>query len=359
MNKLRTRYCSRGSLLALAALAAACGSDSSDAVGTHSSSAGNTNDGDDAGSDNGGTSGTISAQPTQASDPSAPLVGKFTVSMPPADPATGVTESAAFQGVVRDGPAVEMTSWAVLESDDFCTLYEPSIPFCDPACASGAACVTGNVCQTYPTAHSLGPATITGLELADGTREFSITPLRPNFNYLPGASITLLNPPLAEGAAMQLTTAGGDYEPITLVALGIAPLDFHGEGGPLLFAPDAALLLEWTTPQRPDQSEIWVEVDISHHGGIKGKINCTAPDTGSLEIQQSMVSGLIDLGVAGYPTITLMRRSVGFANVEPGRVALEIISDLTLPLDIPGLVSCAGPEDCDAGQTCGTDRTCQ
>jgi hypothetical protein len=238
-------------------------------------------------------------------------------------------------------------------------LYEPSIPFCDPACESGAACVTGDVCQVYPMAHSLGNATVSGLQLEDGSSEFSITPLRPNFNYLPGASITLVNPPVAEGAPVQLTTTGGDYDAITLVALGVAALDFHSDGQPLPFAPDGPVLLEWTAPEDSDQSEIVIEVDISHHGGAKGKINCSAPDTGSLEISQPLVAGLIDLGVAGFPTIAIARRSVGYANIEPGRVTLEISSDLELPLEIPGLVSCAGPEDCESGQTCGTDRTCQ
>lgn len=351
------------SLLLILPVCSACGSSNSDPDTVMSSGGGSTNTGgstgDAAGTSASGSTGVISAQPTQASDPDAPLVGSFTVSMPAPDPATGVSEPAAFQGVVRDGPPVEMTSWSVLEEDEHCTLYAPSIPFCDPACESGAACVTGDVCQPYPTAHSLGQANLTGLELEDGTSEFSITPLRPNFNYLPGASVVLNNPPVAEGAPVQLSTDGGDYDPITLVALGIAPLDFQGDGEPLLFAPDAALLLEWTPPEHPNQSEMLIDVDISHHGGAKGKINCTAPDEGSLEISQALVSGLIELGAAGFPTITLTRRSAGFANIEPGQVALEIVSDLILPLDIPGLVSCTGPDDCEADQTCGTDRTCQ
>jgi hypothetical protein len=349
------------SLLLLLPVCSACGSADSDPSTAMSSGGGTANNGgtDTAGAGTAGNTGVISAQPSQASDPDAPLVGNFTVSIPAPDPGTGVSEPAAFQGVVRDGPAVEMISWSVLEADEHCTLYAPSIPFCDPACESGAACVTGDLCQVYPTAHSLGKATLTGLELEDGTSEFSITPLRPNFNYLPGASVVLNNPPVAEGAAVQLSTDGGDYDPITLVALGVAPLAFHGDGEPLLFAPDAALMLEWTPPERPAQSEILIDVDISHHGGANGKINCTAPDEGSLEISQSLVSGLIELGAAGFPTITLTRRSAGFANIEPGQVALEIVSDLILPLDIPGLVSCNGADDCEADQTCGTDRRCQ
>jgi hypothetical protein len=356
MNALRTPRGNRGSnlLLTLAAtLTLACGRDGNDAQQPQVSSAGNSNGG------NGGNTGPINAQPTQASDPDAPQVGSFTVSMPPPNPTTGDREAAAFQGVVRDGPAVESTSWSVVDEDEHCILYAPSIPFCDPPCESGSACVTGDVCQVHPTAHSLGKATIQGLELEDGTTEFAITPLRPNFNYLPGASVTLVNPPATEGDPVQLVTEGGDYEPLTLVALAIAPLDFHTDGEALPFEPDTALLLEWTAPESPEQSEIWIEVDISHHGGAKGKINCTAPDVGRLEIAQSLVSGLIDLGVAGYPTITLSRRSAGFANIEPGRVALEIVSDLELPLAIPGLISCTSPDDCSANQTCGTDRTCQ
>lgn len=325
-----------------------CGSDDAAPTNTTLSSGGSSS-----------ASGTEDLEPTRADNPQAPLVGNFTVSIPPPDPTTGERGSAAFQGVVRDGPPVETTSWSVIDEDEHCTLSQPSIPFCEPACESGSACVTGDVCQAYPIALNLGKATISGLELDDGAQEFTLTPLRPNFNYLPGASVTLINPPVAEGDSVQLVTEGGDYDPVTLVALGIAPLDFQTDGEALPFAPDAPLLLEWTAAETPERSTILIEVDISHHGGAKGKINCAAPDVGSLEIAQSLVSGLIDLGVAGFPTITVSRRSAGFANIEPGQVALEIVSDLELPLAIPGLISCASPDDCDANQTCGTDRTCQ
>jgi hypothetical protein len=310
---------------------------------------------------NGGspTSGSEDLEPTRADNPQAPLVGNFTVSIPPPDPKTGALAPAAFQGVVRDGPAAETTTWSVIDEDDHCTLSQPSIPFCEPTCASGSACVTGDVCQPYPSALNLGQATISGLELDDGAQQFTLTPLRPNFNYLPGASVTLVNPPVAEGEPVQLVTAGGDFEPVTLVALGVAPLDFHTDGEALPFEPDAPLLLEWAAAAKPERSTIFIEVDISHHGGAKGKINCTAPDVGRLEIAQPLVSGLIDLGVAGFPTIRVGRRSAGFASIEPGQLALEIVSDLELPLAIPGLISCTGPDDCETSQTCGADRTCQ
>lgn len=348
-----------GCLLLLSApLGVGCsGGDPGAGAGGEANGSGGDGSGGEANVGGGANAGML--EPSVASDPDAPVVGTFTVSMPPPHPSTDVAAVASFQGVVRDGPAVEMTSWSVLEEDAHCVLYEPSIPFCEPACASGSACVTGGTCQAYPEARSLGKATVTGLALEGGEAEFTLTPLRPNFNYLPGASVTLVNPPAQPGAAVQLHTEGGDYDPVTLVALGIEALDFHTNGEPLPFAPEASALLEWTPPADPEASQILVDVDISHHGGVKGKIECIAPDTGTLEISQSMVAGLIELGVAGFPTITVRRRSAGSANIGAGQVALEIVSGLELPLAIPGLVSCSGPADCQDGQLCGTDRTCQ
>ena len=82
-------------------------------------------------------------------------------------------------------------------------------------------------------------------------------------------------------------------------------------------------------------------------------------DDGSLTIPQSLIAGLIGFGFAGFPTIHIARKSVAGANIETGRVTLEITSDVELPLSIPGLVSCITPDDCESEQICGTDRTCQ
>lgn len=327
-------------------LASGCTEDSSDPKDADS----------EAGSSSTASNGGDNAVPD---DPSAPRVGLFTVLISPPE-ATDTGEGlAAFQGAVRDGPPLELTAWTVLEEDADCTLLEPSIPFCDPACGSGSACVPGDECQEHPQPKSIGSVTLTGLELESGESEFSLTPLKPNFNYLPGASVRLVYPPVAEGAEIQLASEGGDYSPVTIQAKGIAPLEVETTGDSIPISSDAPLILSWTPAGSDGDSKILIEMDISHHGGQKGQLECETADDGSLEISQSLVAGLIELGYAGFPTIRITRKSIGGANIEAGRVVFEIISDLELPLDIDGLVSCTEAGDCDSGQMCGTDRVCR
>ncbi len=292
-------------------------------------------------------------------DPDAPLVGSFTVLIPPEGSTEGAEASTSFQGAVRDGAALELTTWTVLEDGGDCVLSEPSIPFCDPACESGSACTTGDQCQAHPEAHSVGMVTLKGLALEDGETEFSLTPLKPNFNYLPGASVRLAYPPAEEGAEVALTSEGGDFSPIAVTTKGIAILEVEAAGSALPISSEAGLTLKWQPPKSSKDSQIFVELDISHHGGARGKINCQTADDGELEIPQSLIAGLIELGFSGFPTISIARKSSGGANIEAGRIVFEIVSALELPLSIPGLVSCTDTAECEDGQTCAADRTCQ
>jgi hypothetical protein len=102
-----------------------------------------------------------------------------------------------------------------------------------------------------------------------------------------------------------------------------------------------------------------VSIDISHHGGIKGTIECDAEDTGSLELSAAILTELLNLGVAGFPTIHISRKLVGSTTIAPGRVELAVVSDILIPVEIPGLTSCNDDSSCPNGQTCQPDETCK
>ena len=74
---------------------------------------------------------------------------------------------------------------------------------------------------------------------------------------------------------------------------------------------DKPLTLTWTAKGASADSTIHVHLDISHHGGTKGQIECDTADSGSLTIGASLVTQLVNLGVAGFPTVRLTRSSVG------------------------------------------------
>jgi hypothetical protein len=108
-------------------------------------------------------------------------------------------------------------------------------------------------------------------------------------------------------------------------------------------------------------SRIVVRVDISHHGGQKGELVCEVEDSGEFELPAVLVQGLIDLGVAGYPSLDVTRESVSEPAPDAPGVALTISSSTTLELEIPGVISCdeVGVQDvCPAGQLCQLTRLC-
>jgi hypothetical protein len=89
-------------------------------------------------------------------------------------------------------------------------------------------------------------------------------------------------------------------------------------------------------------------------------IECDVPDNGSLAISKRLVSALVALGVAGYPTIQVARQMTDSASASVGRIELLVFSGTERPVTVPGLVSCMTDEDCPDGRTCNaSDKTCQ
>lgn len=88
-------------------------------------------------------------------------------------------------------------------------------------------------------------------------------------------------------------------------------------------------------------------------------VTCQVPDTGSTEIPEPLVTELIALGVAGYPTVSLTRVTSDSASISAGRVDLLVMSQMSLQVQIPGLISCSEQEPCPDGQECTPARKCE
>jgi hypothetical protein len=71
-----------------------------------------------------------------------------------------------------------------------------------------------------------------------------------------------------------------------------------------------------------------------------------------------MVSSLIALGVAGFPSVTLSRVASGSALIAPGTVTLQALSEVSRPLVVSGVQSCMADADCPTGKPCKQDETC-
>jgi hypothetical protein len=117
--------------------------------------------------------------------------------------------------------------------------------------------------------------------------------------------------------------------------------------------------LSWNPSETDDIADIYVKLDISHHGTFSGQIECETADTGMLVLPASMITALKALGYAGFPSITVTRKAVGSALTPYGQVDLEVRSSVTRLVDIPGLESCNDVDlFCTDGQECQDDMTC-
>lgn len=308
------------------------------------------------GCSNAGSTTTDPAADTSTGDAKV-LAGTFLVSLVGPDAANGTAGYTSVVGKVSDGPTPSQVAYTESASSGSCKLLKPRVPFCNSACTGGAVCVDDDLCQSYPTAKSVGTVHATGIRTSAGATEFSMDPIANN--YQPTGGITLPYPAFAEGDAIKLDASGGAYRPFSLSSTGISPLKLLSTS--IKLASAQALNLSWTPPGSAGAgAKVAVKLDISHHGGTKGMISCEADDTGSLTIAPSLVTELLNLGTAGFPTIIVTRTApVGSAVIAPGRVELTISSTVEQAVEVPGVVSCKDTSECPAGQSCQSDLTCK
>ena len=289
-----------------------------------------------------------------------PLIGNFTVRLVDPVPATDDDPATpgytSILGKVFDGASPEATVWTVAGSSGDCRLEKPTVPFCSTPCGGSAVCVATDTCTPYPTAKEVGKVTVSGVRTASGGTSFTMTPLASSYQP-PAAAGTLPYPAFAESGQVTFKAAGSDFTAaFTLRARGVAPLVLGAASYPLV--KGQPLALTWTAPAATGQT-VRVALDISHHGGSKGRILCDTADDGSLTVAAELVSQLLDLGIAGFPTVIVTRSATGSTNVATGHVELAILSIVERPVTIAGLRSCTEDEECPEDQTCQSDLTCK
>ncbi|WNG51860.1 hypothetical protein F0U60_52945 [Archangium minus] len=269
-------------------------------------------------------------------------VGQFTVELG--------ADYTAVQGRVFSG-VVPAQVRQVEAQEGECRLLRGRTLFCEPTCGASQTCGEGGVCIPYPTARNVGSVRFQGLKT-----ELSLTPNSGRF-YSSGAS-TLPHPGFDEGARIQLVASGAEVEAFTLRAQGVSALSVPE--GPITLERGKPVTVSWTPSAAPGAARVHILVDLAHHGGIAASLECDGvADTGSFTLPSGLISRLLDVGVAGFPKLTLSRRSADSAATSAGCVELLVLSQVDRELLIPGLVSCSDDEDCPEGKTCRPDLTCQ
>lgn len=278
------------------------------------------------------------------------VIGTFQVKLvAPTDAGAGYT---SVVGRVQDAPTPAAIVWEQSSTEGDCRLLTPRVPFCATPCGGSAVCVENDVCRPFPTAQVVGAVTVTGVRTSEGATSFVMNPVANTYQPV---GVMLPFAAFAEGDAIRFEAAGSPWNGAFAVAsTGIAPLALTST--PVRIQTGQALELQWTAPRVTTQ-RIAVRLDISHHGGTRGKIECDTADDGSLSIGSSLLARLVSLGVAGYPTIVVTRVARGATVIRAGVVELNVSSEIETPVEIPNLRSCTSNTDCDGG-TCRADLTC-
>lgn len=271
------------------------------------------------------------------------LQGNILVELIPA--LSGAAAFTKLIGTVFDGPSPPSMVTKVDTEMGGCQLMVPVAVFCSPSCSNGV-CTSENMCTPYPNPQNVGQLHVTGL----GPTEVVIDPIEPRFNYQP--TMTLPNPSCAEGGLVKVTS-----DKFSVEGKCVAPLNLLSPE-PIPVKTGQVVSLSWTPPGVADITRIKIKLEIAHHGGAKGHIDCDVPDTGSFDIPEPLVTKLVSLGLAGFPTVVVNRVSTASADKE-SEVKLTIASGVERAVDT-GVISCSSDDSqCPMGQTCQPDLRCK
>jgi hypothetical protein len=257
-----------------------------------------------------------------------------------------------FIGRVYDGPQAPSLVLKVDSQEAGCQLLVPKAAFCSPPCnmvypTNGGVCIDDNMCMPNPGAVTAGVAHVTGMKGG----ELTMTPSAPAYVYQP--TMTLPANACDEGADIKVTT-----DKFTAQTKCIAPFELScGPTEKVSVKSGQPVRLSWKKPADPTASRVEIVLDIAHHGGKKGEIDCDVPDTGSFDIPATLTTKLVALGLAGFPTIVVRRVSKASPSNEPG-MKIQIDADVEREVDT-GVVSCTEDKDCPTGQTCQRDLSCK
>jgi hypothetical protein len=302
---------------ALLAPAAACSSDGDNSGGT------------------GGMSGTGGAPPTGPQ-------GNFNVQLFEANAELSSPARSAVIGIIADGPTPAQIQMKLDSSNGDCQLYIPWAPFCSTACGT-AICTADDTCTPYPKWLDVGTVTVTGLGA-----DLMLTAVAGNYQ-----GPTLPFPPCTEGGAISVTSST-----FSMHSKCIAPL-LVTTPAPIPVRASMPVALAWTPPAAGTGSRVKILLDIAHHGGEKGEIRCDVADTGSFSIPEPLVTKLVNLGLAGFPTIGLERYTVG-ADAANANIKVLVSAPVERSVDT-GVLSCTEDKDCPTGKACDSsgDKTCK
>lgn len=255
----------------------------------------------------------------------------------------------SFAGAVSDGVLPSGVPEVLAEEGSCRLLGAPSL-FCDPACPGGQSCTSEGTCVPTPSKVSAGVIRVSGLEVPLEESPNGIT-----FDYSETFSDPF--PGVTSGSEVVLSAEGDEVPGFSLTGRGIEALTSPVET--IAVATDTPATVEWDAPQESvSDVEVHVKLTVNAHGSTSAWVECIFEDTGSAEIPADLVTGVIAAGLSGFPRAIVSRRTMDSVAIDGGCVDFKVSSELTIAVEVPGLVSCSGDEECPDGQTCDDLLTC-
>jgi len=251
-------------------------------------------------------------------------------------------EYSIVDGSISNG-IVPITVLQVMGTYGDCQVLRRNNPYCDPLCESGFTCDFDGSCIPYPEEQDLGIVSIAGL-----LQDVIMEPLEPGYSYF---DTTLPNPAFLPGALLEFRMPDGVYGPVVLHGVGVDPLVAVEETWTLVEGQD--LSIYWEPPTaKVQRSSIDLSVNIDQHGNTPATVVCTFDDDGEGILSGEAIAQMYSLGVSGFPSGSLSRRTADSALIDGGCMDFSVGAPRTVAVDVDGFTPCFDDSDCPDGQTC-------
>ena len=272
---------------------------------------------------------------------------------------------ASIAGQVADGVA-PLSVLQEVAAEGGCRLLRRVNPFCDPPCAGGDVCGQDGACHPFPLNVSVGAVAIAGTLATAGAPPSPGAPVTLEANATGGYAKTDVPFPLFEPGAAVTLSAAGDVAP---------GFELHGEGvedvalpaETLTMKKGAPLTVTWQAPGAgaASHARIYFTINVDQHGNSPATLACDVADTGSYTVPAALITQLVDLGVSGFSTFDVYRRTVDSVTLDmsgwgqpgglvgdTGCVELRVMSYAPGKVLVAGHVPCTKDLDCPDGETC-------
>ena len=103
------------------------------------------------------------------------------------------------------------------------------------------------------------------------------------------------------------------------------------------------------------RSEVTLRINIDQPGTSPSSVYCTFEDDGEGTIPASVIQQLVEVGVSGFPSGLLVRRTAVKVDAGDGCMDFEVSSRSDVAVDVVGYTPCISDNDCPEGMECNLE----